>query len=296
MAIPENQLETWSHQGSVTQSSSTYQTVKGVLEASTAPYSSHLHRSFLQGSYGNSTNIWADSDVDIVMQIDSVFYQDVGELPPSELELYNASFSSADYNYADFKRDVIAVLQAKYGNLVVPGKKAVFVGGNGNRRDADVLIAAQFRKYWRFQGMDEQSYAEGLCFWDSAGNRIINYPKMHSANCVAKHGATNQRFKPTVRIFKNMRNRMIQDGYITAGLAPSYFIEGMLYNVPADCFGSNCEDSVVGCINWLLEADRSKLVCANEQYVLLHPTSAVTWRSEEFDAFLSAAVRFWKEW
>ena len=75
MAIPENQLETWSHQGSVTQSSSTYQTIKGVLEASTAPYSSHLHRSFLQGSYGNSTNIWADSDVDIVMQIDSVFYQ-----------------------------------------------------------------------------------------------------------------------------------------------------------------------------------------------------------------------------
>ena len=32
MAIPEAQLETWSHQGSVTQSSSTYASIKNMLE------------------------------------------------------------------------------------------------------------------------------------------------------------------------------------------------------------------------------------------------------------------------
>ena len=38
MPIPESQLETWSHQGSITQSSSTYNTIKSVLEDSTTPY------------------------------------------------------------------------------------------------------------------------------------------------------------------------------------------------------------------------------------------------------------------
>jgi hypothetical protein len=38
MPIPESQLETWSHQGSITQSSNTYNSIKNVLEASTTPF------------------------------------------------------------------------------------------------------------------------------------------------------------------------------------------------------------------------------------------------------------------
>jgi len=37
MPIPESQLETWSHQGSITQSSNTYNTIKSVLEDSATP-------------------------------------------------------------------------------------------------------------------------------------------------------------------------------------------------------------------------------------------------------------------
>ena len=49
MPIPEAQLETWSHQGSVTQSSSTYNTIKSVLENSTTPYAGKKFEVFLQG-------------------------------------------------------------------------------------------------------------------------------------------------------------------------------------------------------------------------------------------------------
>ena len=38
MTIPNSQLETWSHQGSVKQSSDTYRNVKNVLEANDTPY------------------------------------------------------------------------------------------------------------------------------------------------------------------------------------------------------------------------------------------------------------------
>ena len=58
MPIPESQLETWSHQGSITQSSNTYNTIKNVLEASTTPYAGKNFKVFLQGSYGNDTNIY----------------------------------------------------------------------------------------------------------------------------------------------------------------------------------------------------------------------------------------------
>ena len=66
MAIPEAQLDTWSAQGSITQSKNTYASIKGVLESANSPYYQRSFVSFLQGSYGNDTNIYADSDVDVV--------------------------------------------------------------------------------------------------------------------------------------------------------------------------------------------------------------------------------------
>ncbi len=77
MGIPESQLETWSHQGSITNSSNTYNTVKNVLEDSDAPYAAKDYEVFLQGSYGNDTNIWSESDVDIVIKLGSCFHSDL---------------------------------------------------------------------------------------------------------------------------------------------------------------------------------------------------------------------------
>jgi hypothetical protein len=45
-----------------------------------------------------------------------------------------------------------------------------------------------------------------------------------------------------------------------------------------------------------MDQDRSKFVCANEQYYLLHADSPVTWRADKCDAFLKAAVELWAQW
>ena len=63
MPIPESQLETWSHQGSIAQSSATHNSIRNVLVAGGTPYAGRTFEVFLQGSYGNSTNIYAESDV-----------------------------------------------------------------------------------------------------------------------------------------------------------------------------------------------------------------------------------------
>ena len=89
MGIPESQLQTWSHQGSITQSSNTYNSIKNVLEASTTPYGDRNFECVLQGSYGNDTNIFAESDVDIVIKLDDCFHSDLESLNEDENQTTN---------------------------------------------------------------------------------------------------------------------------------------------------------------------------------------------------------------
>lgn len=294
MAIAETQLDTWAKQGSIAQSQATYATVRSCLEASDAPYSGRSKSIFLQGSYGNDTNIYADSDVDVVIVTDSVFYHGSDDLTPEDKVAIKAVLTGGGgYTYHQFKADVLAQLTKKFGSSVKPGKKAILVQGDGNRRDTDVLPAVAYRRYTRFRTHADSHYYEGITFWTSDGVQIINYPKQHSANATKKHQATTSWFKPTVRIFKNMRNSMIAKGYLAEGIAPSYFIEGMLYNVPTNLFGGTYADTCVKALNWLHACDREKLVCANEQYYLIRPDSKVCWKPADFETYLAAAIKFW---
>jgi hypothetical protein len=297
MPIPESQLETWSHQGSVTQSSNTYNTIKNVLEASTTPYAGKNFKVFLQGSYGNDTNIYAESDVDIVIRLDDCFHSDLESLSEDEKSAYKQSFSDATYTHADFKRDVLSVLQRQYGSAVKSGDKAIAIDANGSRRKSDVIVATQFRRYFKFRSAGDSKYVEGICFFNSAGERIANYPKQHSANLTSRHQAASEWLKPMVRVFKNMRSRIIDDGLIKAGIAPSYFLEGLLYNVPTDRLTSSFEDCVVNTLNWYRqEASKTDLLCANEQYYLLRDGYHTCWPQANCDAFVEAAVKLWNEW
>jgi tRNA nucleotidyltransferase (CCA-adding enzyme) len=77
MPTPESQLDTWSSQGAIAGSRDTYATVKRALESSSTGYAAKDYRVFLQGSYGNDTNIYAESDVDVVIRFDDVFFYDI---------------------------------------------------------------------------------------------------------------------------------------------------------------------------------------------------------------------------
>ena len=297
MPIPESQLETWSHQGSITQSSNTYNSIKNVLEAGTTPYAGKNFKVFLQGSYGNDTNIYAESDVDIVIRLEGCFQSDLSKLTEEEKAAYKAAHHDATYTHVDFKRDVQSVLATQYGSAVKAGDKAIAIDANGSRRKADVIAAIQFRRYFKFRSTSDSSYVEGICFFNAAGERIANYPKQHSANLTTKHQASSKWLKPMARVFKNMRSRMVDDGLIKAGIAPSYYIEGLVYNVPNDKLASNYQNCVVNILNWYRqEADKTEMVCANEQYYLLRDGLHTCWPQANGDAFVDAAVKLWNDW
>jgi len=296
MAIPESQLEIWSHQGSVTQSAQTYGMIQKMLNDITSPYYSKDFSIFLQGSYGNHTNVYRDSDVDIVIRLNQTYYADTNALSPDAKANYDKAFSRATYQFADFRADVLAWLQKKFGADLRAGKKAIVIKGSGSRRDADVLVCAQHRRYRTSSSGVDAQYDEGIIFWLSDGTEIVNFPKQHTENCTGKHQNTNQRFKRMVRVYKNMRNRMIDDKCIADGVAPSYFIEGMLWNVPEEKFAQSYTESFVSTFNWASNANKTKLVCANDLYWLVRDSSNTCWSVSDFDEYLAATIKFWNEW
>lgn len=293
MPIAESQLETWSHQGSVTQSANTYQSIKRVLLDPSAPYASRSFEVFLQGSYGNETNIYADSDVDIIMCLSSTYYENIDALSPDDKLRRDADWTPATYDLSDFKREVTAWLANNFDTGVNPSGKAILVPGNGGRRDADVLSCAEFRRYRAYSRPFSVDYEKGICFWPPGKALIDNYPKQHAANLTDKHQRTGGWVKPVVRIFKNWRNAMVRDGFLAAGVAPSYFLEGMLWNVPDQLFGRSWQDCCANALAWLRAADRSELSCANDLHWLVREGPSTCWSPSAFEAFLYAAERHW---
>ena len=137
----------------------------------------------------------------------------------------------------------------------------------------------------------------GICFFRTDGTRIANYPKQHSDNCTAKHQATGGNFKPLVRIFKNLRSKLVDTGVINAGVAPSYYIEGLLYNVPNAKFAGTYSNMVFNILQWLEQTtDRSKWVCVNEQYLLLFDNVPTCWPVANGTQFINAAITLWNDW
>lgn len=294
MSVSENQLETWSHIGSLVQSASTYQSIKAVIESRDSPYMNRGITSYLQGSYGNDTNIiGAEGDVDIVLRNKNVYYPDLHKLPADQKAHYDRIRTGASYSVEQFRIDVESWLRENYGKDFDPGTKALKIKGNGNRRPADVLACCQYRRYLRFNGREDSSWIEGVCFKLPNGKLIANFPRQHQENCVKKHQETDRYFKAMVRIWKNMRNNMQERGIIQSGIAPSYYIEGLLWNVPSHLFGQSYERTFLQCYSYLHYADKTQLVCANQNAWLIRKDETTSWDPEHFNRFFNALGGYW---
>ena len=119
MAISDQQLETWSSIGASAQSKTTYVTIKTTLERTDAPYiAAKSYSIHLQGSYGNNTNVYRDSDVDVVITTSSVYYSDTSSLSADHRVRFDSTWSAASYSASDFKNDVAIHLKARFGQAV----------------------------------------------------------------------------------------------------------------------------------------------------------------------------------
>ena len=231
------------------------------------------------------------------MRSDRAYFRDVSRLSAIESAAYDAAAGgTSSYPFATFKADVIQVLKNKFGvDVDTSSNKAVKIKENGDRRSADVLICEEFRQILKYTG-SRDDYTIGVGFLTTDGTLIENYPKFHSTTLTAKHQVTTQWLKPTIRIFKNIRNRLIDDKKLQSGVAPSYYLEGLLWNAPIGAFGTSYNGTVFNCLKWMNEADESSLVCANAMFPLLGDNSPVKWSPANFRSFKSQAISLWNDW
>jgi hypothetical protein len=93
-----------------------------------------------------------------------------------------------------------------------------------------------------------------------------------------------------------MRKHLINAKLLQHSVAPSYFIEGMLYNVPDVLFGGTYQETVIKALNWLNQCNTSKLLCVNERHPLIATNSPVSWNDADFKTFHTAIISLWKNW
>jgi Nucleotidyltransferase domain len=296
LGIPEAQLETWSHQGAITTARATHEQIRNALNDSGSNLRGKNFEVFLQGSYKNDTNIRGDSDVDVVVQLNETFRRDLSALPQDQESLYMSSYPNATYLLGQFKADVLRSMRNQFGasSVSVENKSLKLSGGSG-RLPSDTVVCLQYRKYQSFLSLNNQSYVEGIVFDTQDGRQVINFPKPHYDNGVTKNSATDGWFKPSVRMFKNARDYLVDHGRIINTLAPSYFLECLIYNVPGDKFAGSHQQIYSNAVNWLVNANLDSLMCQNRQLNLFGGSSE-QWRVDTARQFISALVSLWNSW
>jgi hypothetical protein len=199
-----------------------------------------------QGSYRNRTNVPAESDVDVYVAAQHVFFNDYDQLDgggadPSLIERIQrqAGFSVlTGYEFRTYKDEVEEALVAHFGRgAVVRGDKAFDIHENTYRVDSDCLAAWRYRLWGQAIGAGYAS-RDGIAFNPDSKpwKTIFNFPEQQYANGVTKHAATRDRFKKNVRILKNLRNEMADAHVAAADPIPSFLIECLVWNVPNSTF------------------------------------------------------------
>ena len=254
MSINEEQLKTWANAPSNTKSVFTHEEVRKALEKSSA-LKERDYEIYLQGSYANSTNIKIDSDVDIVVQLNESFSFNASEFHKTQIEIFRELHPVPTYDLVYFRKDVIDALNAHFGVLAVKQDvKCIKIPKDDRRVNADVVVCLEYHKYNTFDRVNINDYITGMKFHTADGKEVFNYPKMHLKNGEDKNLShrTGQKYKHIVRVIKNIRQKLIENGVIDQKIACSYFIECAVYNVPDGHFNGTYKNSLEYALDYIL--------------------------------------------
>lgn len=300
MGIPESQLKTWANRSQTDTAIRAHTDVRSLLSSNKSLVKEIPYRDYLQGSYRNNTNIYRDHDVDIVVELSGSFFFDDSRLATYDSQRLRSHITPATYELVSFRDRVLKTLVSHFGaSKVHNGNKAIRVDGvSGVRLDADVVVCEEYREYTSFTGSLLSGFVQGVKLWAEDDQEwIVNFPQQHYDNGVTKQEETDDWFKPTVRVFKNARNYLHDNSRLATGVAPSYFLQGLLYNVPRDRFGGIACLNFIDVLRWLRNNTERfpSFVCQNELRLLFDP-SGEQWSERNATVFLRALAKLDDEW
>ena len=205
--ISETSVEKYSKPPSV----STTSAVIKLHEAIRGMFSEDKYITLLQGSYKNDTAISDINDVDIVVVVKRI----ISGVHGNPLKKTGNTIS-----WGDIFTEVEAILSTKYPGKITRGDKCIKIKSGLN---ADIVPAVY---------TDDPSKDPVAIFSFREGLERLNYPRIHYENGKTKNTETNGTYKPLVRMFKNW----VKNNFEDIKIAPSFYIECLIYNMPKELF------------------------------------------------------------
>jgi len=281
MSIPESTLGKWSHHKAGTAFKQAHGPIRKALEAH-GGLSKFKYEVFLQGSYKNDTNLGGDSDVDVVVRLASKLKPAVAALAGEQLQK-DGSHRYLHQQWNSFRDEALKALRFSFGSAAESGRKTLKVPkGRMIPADADLVVTV--------------SHMEGIGFYLSDERRwVVSFPQQHHSRGVKKEKAANNQFKRTIRMFKAARNRLVDKKVLAKDVAPSYFIECLIYNVPDSLFRPKLAPTYTGILYWLGTAKLKDFKCQNGQVELFGP-GREQWSQKKAQAFIKALQDMWDTW
>lgn len=203
------------------------------------------HHTFLQGSYKNDTSISDINDVDIVAIRTTTF---------SSVHTGRSYSTSIPWETIFSEIETKLKGQTRYSWVVKRRDKCIEVITSTLK--ADVVPAVQIHDDVTSDPIAIYSFKTGL--------EKANQPRTHYENGVIKNAATNNQYKPVVRMFKNwVVNHFGEDAPLS-----SYQIESLVHSAPNDYFKNDLAESFLlvssHILNSLNQNSSVISVCGNE--------------------------------
>jgi hypothetical protein len=86
---------------------------------------------------------------------------------------------------------------------------------------------------------------------------------------------------------------MQDDHALVEGTAPSYFLEGILWNMPYDRYANTHRGTVDQFVQWLSTLDASEMTFANGIHYLVRSNFPTSWKTPDFEAFRHTLEAYW---
>lgn len=113
---------------------------------------------------------------------------------------------------------------------------------------------------------------------------------------MTKNGETDGNYKSSVRMIKNARRYLVDQGKLAKEVAPSYFVECWLYNIPSDRFVKEADQTFYNILQWLHQDPQwNEFVCQNWQTYLFGPLP-VQWALQSAGQLQTALAELWNNW
>ena len=253
---------------------------------------------YLQGSYENETMVDEFAKLEIVVEFGQNAFGEIDKKPQLKVKSIWSDNSLIRKRIVAFKPNIHLQLIKKLmleslieetGNEgIYNNSKSIFIPAyKKNKIPCEILPCYT---------LSTSEKDESVMIYDSYINKyVVTFPKLHCENLKIKDKLTNGAFIEMVRVFRNIRDILVDNEIIDVSFAPTYFLECLLYNVPNELYKGKLSSVLLKILNYFMNCNLNKFVCAHERFKMFGNNSDA-WTIYKARSFINLMTQIWEEY